>query len=147
MPPTSSTPGSASISHPNVGVDPAPRERRLRGARVHDRVGVLCTDRTGRRPDQPVEQAPEKHQQNRDERDDHRGGREAAGPTSQFLQGEIHTPTPAPVVASIGSMRKTRRAATNELATPSVSNSTDQKMTAPVSNRSEIPPSSACDSG
>ena len=44
--------------------------------------------------------------------------------------GELHRPTltPAPVVASIGSICSTRRAAINELSTPRVISSTDQKI-------------------
>ena len=51
------------------------------------------------------------------------------------------------VVASIGSMANTRRAATSELIKPRLISSTDQKMTAPVSKLSASPPNEPCDSG
>ncbi len=128
-------------------IDPAAHERCLRGVGVDDRVGVLGADGAGRRGDQPVEQPAEEHQQDRDQREDHRGGGEAAGTAAEFLQGELHEPTPCPVVASIGSILSTRRAATSELSTPSDSRSTDQKITAVVSNCRAMPPSACCETG
>ncbi len=129
------------------GIDPAAHERCLRGVRVHDGVGVLGSDGPGRRGDQAVEQAAEEHQEDRDQREDHRGGGEAAGAAAEFLQRELHDPTPWPVVASIGSMLSTRRAATSELSTPSDSRSTDQKITAAVSNCRAMPPSACWETG
>ena len=129
--------------HASPDVDPTPREGRLRRARVDDGVRVLGADRPRRRADQPVEQAGQDHQQDGDQRDDERCGREATRTSPKLLEREVHTPTPAPVVASIESIRKTRRAATSALATPSTSRSTVQNTTAPDSYRNESPPSSA----
>jgi hypothetical protein len=60
-------------------LDAAAHERGLSGVGVHDGVCVLRPDRAGRRGDQAVEQAAEEHQQDGDQREDHRRRREPAG--------------------------------------------------------------------
>ena len=111
---------------------------RLRGmdrsavARVDEDVGPLGVDGTGRAGDQPVEQAAEEHEERREQRQDDRCRDEATRSTPELGDGDVHAFTPAPVVASIGSMRSTRRAETSALRMPSTNSSTDQNTTAPV---------------
>src|SRR6056297_3761599 len=94
-----------------------------------------------------VEQAAEKHQQHGDQCEDHGCSGEPPGPSAEFGECELHVPTPCPVVASIGSICSTRRAASRELATPSRISSTDQNTTAPTSKRSAMPPRFCCETG
>ena len=120
-----------------VGVDAAADERRAGGVGVHDDVGLLGPQGARRAADEAVEQAAEEHHQHGDERQDDRGRHEAARSTTQLTQREFHFPTPAPVVATTGSMASTRRAASNDEPRPSASSNADHPSTTPMSKRSD----------
>src|SRR5690606_1633228 len=130
-----------------VGVDAAADERLVGAARVHDHVAGLGEHGGGGPGVETVEQAAQQHQQRRDERQDHRRGDEAPGPAPQLPQRELHPPTPEPVVASIGSIASTRRAANSVLSTPSASSSPDHAATATGEKVSGMSPMTRPDSG
>ena len=116
-------PGDLRHRRPLRRRDPAPGKGLLGGRGEDEEVAPLGGHRARRPAEQAVEQAAEQHQQGGQQRQDGRRRDEAARPAAQLEPGDLHRPSPAPVVASMGSMRSTRRTATRALSTPSAKSS------------------------